>query len=80
MEEKERYEETDIKTINFINIYDNEKGTLKFLSTKAVCDLLNQCDKRIKELEQGLKTREVHINILEERNKVLLKLIGKLYK
>lgn len=51
MEEMERYEESDIKTMNFTNIYDNEKGTLNFLSTKAVCDLLNQQDKRIKELE-----------------------------
>ena len=80
MEEKERYEyhyyDYDC-TESYI--YDNATDC-EYSYLESICDLLNQCDKRIKELEQGLKTRKGHINILEERNKVLLKLIGKLYK
>ena len=80
MEEKERYEyHYDDYDCTEGYIYDNATDC-EYSYLESICDLLNQCDKRIKELEQGLKTRKGHINILEERNKVLLKLIGKLYK
>ena len=42
------------KEKNAICIY-NDLGVLPFSSAKAVCDKLNEQDKRIKELEEELK-------------------------
>lgn len=46
-----RFEETDIKMNNFVMFYDHETKTLRHLSKKAVIDLLNEQDEKIKELE-----------------------------
>lgn len=61
MEEKERYEETDIVTKSII-IYDHKNKELKFLSIRNVCDLLNRQDKRIKELEQENQELKIRLD------------------
>lgn len=48
---EKRFEETDIKMNNFVVFYDRETKTLSHLSKKAVIDLLNEQDEKIKELE-----------------------------
>ena len=65
MEEKERY-----ITLSDRQIKDTYNNSQVFMSIKNVCKLLNQQDKRIKELEEALKNEEqLHDLCIEDNQK-----------
>ena len=61
MEEKERYE-IIVNKKNFIEIQDTESNADTFITEDNIEDLLNQQDKRIKELQQQLAEHNEFFN------------------
>lgn len=67
MEEKERYVWAKIGGCEWIR--DTEKGRLPlYYDLETIANLLNQQDKRIKELEEQIKTKDTINNLYKTSN------------